>query len=106
MNYPSQIPAVTSIVSWADRLAAFRDTEWLLPCLYSIRDEADRSDNGEWSTAAQYAIDADDLTDLDFLIAAEDEAERESERRYAFETRTGRDWDQRGYAPLVRRAAA
>lgn len=110
MNLPASIPAFTSIHSWADRLAAYRDTEWLEPVLYSIRDEAGRSDNLDWYWAAQGAIDTApdgaDLSDLDHLIAEEARAEREAEMAYAYETRTGRDWDQRGCAPLIRRMAA
>lgn len=83
MNAPSQpLPNFASFPSWAERLDAFRSTPWLAGCLESIRDEADRKRDGEWSAAAQYALDTladgaeDALADLDWLIAEADREER------------------------------
>ena len=72
MNQQSTLkPDFTATTSWADRLETYRDTDWLMECLESIRDEAKRVGDLEYFWACQYALDADDLSDLDGLIADE-----------------------------------
>ena len=65
--------------------------------LQSIHDEAEKNiDDLDWAAATQYALDSlhegeADYADIDFLIDQDLADERETERRYAYETRTGRD---------------
>lgn len=95
-------PDFAATRSWADRLEQYRDGPWLKGCLESILSEADKAGEAEYSAAAQYAIDSGDLSDLDYLIREELAAEREAERAYAYEIRTGKVWDDRpGAEPVV-----
>jgi hypothetical protein len=85
MNAPANLKPDLSQPSWPLRLEQYRDTPWLADCLKSIAADAKRADDLDWYWAAQNALDGHDLggewdlSEIDLLIRAGEEEEREEE---------------------------
>jgi hypothetical protein len=105
MNAPAHFPAHLTEMPWSDRIEmAQADEPLAVPLLLSIIEEATRDGEPEWAKAAQYALDngPDEPSrwdDLNALIADEAREEAEQAEAYAYETRTGREWQ--GFDPDV-----